>query len=245
MIRVKRREFAGDVCEQIVYSVKDGSGSLWRKERKPKFANQDERDSFNNAVSLRRFTKILNCFPATALYSTLTLGPEDECHDFEEAKILLNAYIRVLKYHYPDVRLVAVMGRGKHTHRIHYHIVSDGVPPEEIRKYWKYGTIQRVEPLREHNYYNGVDHGRDYSGLARYLHDHWTPEQGGRRRWKQTNNLIRPETEEPKVIKRNYTEHNPPRPPKGYKLVDTRAGKYGFIYFKYVKVPPKDKNCRR
>lgn len=238
MIRVKRREFTGDVCGQIVYNVSDGAESLWRREPRPRFETREERDKFNAAVSLRRFTKIVNCFPPTSLYSTLTLDRENECHDFGEARVLIDAYVRVLKYNFPEAKLVVVMGRGKHTHRIHYHMISDGVPAESLMKKWKYGTVQRVEPLREHNYYNGVDHGRDYSGLAKYLHDHWTPEQGGRRRWKQTNNINRPETEEPKVVKRKYTEQNPPRPPKGFRLVDVRAGKYGFTYFKYVKIPP-------
>ncbi len=245
MVRVKRREFTGDVCEQIVYNVADGEGSLWRVEPRPRFENQEERDKFNAAVSLRRFTKIMNCFPPTSLYSTLTLGPEDECHDFDEARQIINAYIRVLKYHHPEVKLVVVMGRGRHTHRIHYHMVSDGVSAEELQKYWKYGKVERAEPLRAHNYYNGVDRGRDYASLAKYLHDHWTPEQGGRRRWKQTNNLNRPETEKPKTVKRKYTVEKPPRPPKGYKLVEARAGKYGFIYYRYVRIPPRDEKRRR
>jgi hypothetical protein len=83
-----------------------------------------------------------------------------------------------------------------------------------------------------------VDHGRDYTGLADYLFDHWTPEQGGHR-WKATKNLRKPEREEPKVIKREYSAKHPPRPPKGYILVEARETKFGYAYFKYIVEPPK------
>ena len=76
------------------------------------------------------------------------------------------------------------MGRGKGTHRIHFHMVSEGIPEEQIRKLWGMGEIVRIEHLREHNYYSGIDHGQDYTGLANYLFGHWTPEQGGHR-WKR------------------------------------------------------------
>ena len=91
-----------------------------------------------------------------------------------------------------------------------------------------------------------MDHGQDYTGLANYLFDHWTPEQGGHR-WRPTKNLRQPEREKPKEIKREYSEHKPPKAPKGYMLVESRATKYGYLYFKYVKIPdpprrrPRDK----
>jgi len=117
-------------------------------------------------------------------------------------------------------------------------MISEGVPEELIRKQWIYGDVLRIEHLREHNYYNGVDHGRDYTGLANYLFDHWTPEQGGHR-WKATRNLKKPEREPAKEIKRNYSENRPPRPPKGYILVESKVTRFGYMYFKYVLEPPK------
>ncbi len=108
---------------------------------------------------------------------------------------------------------------------------------------WIYGSIVRIDHLREHNYYDGIDHGQDYTGLANYLFDHWTPEQGGHR-WKQTRNARKPERETPTVAKRVYTESKPPRPPKGYILVETKSTKYGYLYFKYVLEPPKRKRKR-
>jgi len=117
-------------------------------------------------------------------------------------------------------------------------MVSDGLPQEFIESKWEFGSVLRIEHLREHNYYDGIDHGQDYTGLANYLFDHWTPEQGGHR-WKQTRNARKPEREEAKEIKREYTEAKPPRAPKGYILVETKSTKYGYLYFKYVLEPPK------
>ena len=122
-------------------------------------------------------------------------------------------------------------------------MVTNGITEEQIREKWKAGTVLRIEHLREHNYYTGVDHGQDYTGLANYLFDHWTPEQGGHR-WKQTRNARKPERETPTVAKRIYTESKPPRPPKGYILVETKSTKYGYLYFKYVLEPPKRKRKR-
>ncbi len=152
--------------------------------------------------------------------------------------------MRRLKYHFPDARIMIYMGRGKSTSRIHFHMVSDGIPEDMIRQLWGMGEIVRIDPLKEHNYYNGVDHGQDYTGLANYLFDHWTPEQGGHR-WKQTTNLLKPDREAAKEIKRNYTESKAPRPPKGYILVESRATKYGYLYYKYVKEPAKRTRRKR
>ena len=136
------------------------------------------------------------------------------------------------------------MGRGKHTQRIHFHMISDGIPESLIREQWGLGDVLRIEHLREHNYYNGVDYGRDYTGLANYLFDHWTPEQGGHR-WKQTRNLKKPERETPTITRREYTVNKPPRAPKGYVLVEARVTQFGYLYFKYVVEPPKRERRRK
>ena len=100
------------------------------------------------------------------------------------------------------------------------------------------GEIVRIEHLKEHNYYNGIDCGQDYTGLANYLFDHWSPEQGGHH-WKATLNLDKPEREPNTSVKMNYTENKPPRAPKGYIFVESKTTKYGYLYFKYVRKPPK------
>lgn len=107
-------------------------------------------------------------------------------------------------------------------------MISDGIPEETISGKWNDGSVIHIRHLREHNYYNGVDYGQDYTGLADYLFNHWTPEQGGHR-WKATRNLRQPEKEAPTLALRTYTEKKAPIAPKGYKLVEARATKWGYI----------------
>lgn len=174
----------------------------------------------------------------------LTLNNEYEVHTFQEARRLRDNYTRRLMYHFPGARILIYMGRGKGTHRIHFHMVSEGIPEDMITKLWGMGEIVRIEHLREHNYYSGIDHGQDYTGLANYLFDHWTPEQGGHR-WKKAGKLDKPDREPSTEVKRNYTENKPPRPPKGYILVESKATKYGYLYYKYVRQPEPPKKARR
>ena len=121
------------------------------------------------------------------------------------------------------------MGRGKSTHRIHFHMVSEGVPQELISKLWKYGEVKRISRLRAHNYYNGIDHGQDYTGLANYLFDH----------------LREPEKGKPAEVRREYSPRRPPRTPKGYILVESKSTKYGYLYFKYVRQPGQNRRGGR
>lgn len=243
-IRVKTRTFSGCVCEQEVYCISDKAKS--RKEAKPRlrFKSEEEREAHKSGISRRNHARLVNeNFSPTSTYSTLTFDTANEVHTFEEARYIRDLYMRRLKYAYPDAVIFFYLGKGKATRRIHGHMLCEGVPEEVIVRQWRYGEIVAIDKLREHNYYNGVDHGRDYTGLANYLFDHWTPEQGGHR-WKQTRNARRPEKEEPKEIKRAYSEVKPPAPPKGYKLVESRGTKYGYMYFKYVLEPEPDTKKR-
>ena len=245
MQRVKRRTFSGVVCEQEVYNVPDRIKSLEKAEPRPRFKNEEERELHRIGISRRKHARRINeNYGPTSLYSTLTLDNESEVHTFDEARRIRDLYVRRLKYHAPDAKINIYMGRGKTTFRIHFHMISEGVSEKLIRDLWGLGDVLRIEHLREHNYYNGVDYGRDYTGLANYLFDHWTPEQGGHR-WKQTKNLKRPEREEPTVVKRNYSTTRPPRPPKGYVLVESKETQWGYLYFKYVLTPPKHERRRK
>lgn len=242
---VKDRIFSGDVCEQRVYNVPDGARNLSlhdpERPKKERFETEEEYESFKLRISRRQHARNFNAnVSPDSLYGTLTCDTEHEIHDFGEARRIRRNFIRVLQYAYPNAVIFMYMGRGISTHRIHFHIVSTGVPKDYIEKKWKYGSVKRISNLREHNFYEGVDHGKDYTGLANYLFDHWTPEQGGHR-WFQTSNAKKPEKEEPTEVKVHggYSEKRPPRPPKGYVLVESSSTKYGFFYFKYVKKPPK------
>lgn len=245
MQRVKTRVFSGAVCEQIVFNVPERVQNIKNAAPRPRFQTEEDRTQHRLGISKRNHARLFNAnFSPTSLYSTLTLNNEYEVHTFQEAKRLRDNFARRLKYHEPDAKFLLYMGRGKGTHRIHFHMVSEGLDEDLIRRLWGMGEIVRIEHLKEHNYYNGIDHGQDYTGLANYLFDHWTPEQGGHR-WKQSKNLVKPEREPSTQVKRNYTESKPPRPPKGYILVESKATKYGYLYFKYVRTPAPDKRPRR
>jgi len=233
-MRIKRRIFAGVVCEQIVFTVSDKVKDIKKAQPRPRFKSEAERLEHKLGISRRRHARLVNeNFSPTSLYSTLTFDNEHEVHTYEEARRIRDNYIRRLRYAAPDAKIIIYMGRGKSTQRIHFHMLSDGIPEEVIRNKWRCGDVLRIEHLREHNFYNGVDHGRDYTGLANYLFDHWTPEQGGHR-WKQTKNLRPAAHEDVAEVKRVYTETNTPQPPKGYKLVEAKATQFGYIYYKYV-----------
>lgn len=237
MKRVKTRTDSGVVSEMKVFNVSDRADVKTARPPRPRFKDEAERAAHRLEISRRRHTRIVNAnFGPSSYYSTLTLDDEHEVHTFPEARRIRDNYAKRLKYHYPKARFIIYMGRGKNTHRIHLHMLSEGIPLADIVKLWGQGEIKRVDPMRAHNYYNGVDHGPDYTGLANYLFNHWTPEQGGRR-WKGTRNLRRPKPGKPVVVKREYTEKHPPRAPKGYILVECKKTKYGYFYFKFVRKP--------
>lgn len=241
MRRVKRRIFAGSVCEQIVYSVSD---RVDVKKAKPRlrFKDDAERAAHRDAIARRRFARMINAnHGPSSLYSTLTFDVEHEVYLWADAKRIRTRYRKLLQREFPDARIVIVMGRGKSTSRIHFHMITRDIPAEAIRRLWEYGDIVECKPLRRHNRYNGVDCGQDYTGLANYLFDHWTEEQGGHR-YMATRNHVKPEAEAPQEVKREYTEERAPQPPKGYKLVEAKSTSFGYIYYKYIFDPDCDVN---
>lgn len=161
MQRVKRRTFSGVVCEQEVYNVPDRIKSLEKAEPRPRFKNEEERELHRIGISRRKHARLINeNYGPTSLYSTLTLDNESEVHTFDEARRIRDLYVRRLKYHAPDAKINIYMGRGKTTFRIHFHMISEGVSEKLIRDLWGLGDVLRIEHLREHNYYNGVDYDR-------------------------------------------------------------------------------------
>ena len=244
MRRVKKRTFSGVVCEQEVFTISDRVQDIRKAEPRQRFKTPEEREQHRINISRKKHARYFNeNFIPRSLYSTLTFDVEHECHEYRDVKRIRDLFVRRLKYAYPDAVIFIYVGRGKSTHRFHIHMVSDGIPEDFTEKKWEFGSVLRIEHLREHNYYNGIDHGQDYTGLANYLFDHWTPEQGGHR-WKQTRNAKKPDAEKPTEVKRNYSEAKPPRPPKGYIFVEAKSTKYGYQYFKYVLEPPKRKRTK-
>lgn len=246
MKRVKRRIDSGVVCEQIVFTVPDRTGDIKKAKPKVRFKTPEERAEHRLGISRRKHARTFNAnFSPASLYTTYTMDDEHEVHTFQEAKKVRDSLYNSIRRKYPKAKIMIYMGRGKSTHRIHFHMVTDGVPEEFIREKWKAGKVLRIEHLREHNYYNGVDCGQDYTGLANYLFNHWTEEQGGHR-WKGSRGtLVKPDYEDAVEVKRNYTVDKPPRAPKGYMLVEASETKYGYLHYKYVRIPAPVKRSRK
>lgn len=247
---MKRRIFAGAVCEQLVYPVSDGvknvSDYTPEKQKRERFKDDEEYARFKLEIARRNHARAFNeAFSKGDIYSTLTFDDDWEVHTFRDAKRIRSNFVRVLQRKYPDAVIFFYMGRGKSTQRIHYHMVSNGIPKEFISEKWKYGSVKRFCELREHNWYDGVDYGQDFTGLANYLFDHWTEEVGGHR-WFQTRNARKPEAEKPTEVRvtGGYSEKRPPVAPKGYKLVEVKSTKFGYLYCKYVVDPSKKKKSR-
>lgn len=244
---VKDRTFSGVVCEQRVYFVSDRILNIKTAEpQKPRFKTEEERFRHRWRMARRKHVQLFNeNFSPTSLYSTLTFDDEHEVHTLKEARKIRDNYYKRLKYYYPDSVIFLYMGRGKSTDRIHFHMVSEGIPQVVIENQWYYGDIKRIVNLRKKNYYEGKYCGQDYTGLANYLFDHWTKEQGGHY-YKKSKNAKKPEREAPVECIRRYCEDKPPRPPKGYIFVESRATEFGYLYFKYIKDTRKSdkKNCK-
>ena len=248
---MKQRIFAGNTCEQIVYNIPDGirkpKGYDPEQPGRKRFKDEEERERHKLEISRRSFIRLVNTnMEPGDLYVTLTFDNNWEVHTFEDARRVRENYIRALRRKYPDAVIFAVMGRGKSTERIHFHFLIKGIPEDFIAKKWKYGKVKRIVALRAHCWYDGVDHGADYTGIANYMFDHWTSEQGGHR-WFQTKNAKQPDKETPTEVRvtGGYSEKRPPIAPKGYKLVSVKATPYGCIYFKYVLIPPEAPRRRR
>lgn len=243
---MKKRIFAGSTCEQIVYNVPEGirkpKGYDPEQPARKRFKDEADRERHRVEISRRNFIRLVNAnMEPGDLYVTLTFDNDWEVHTFEDARKVRYNYIRTLTRKYPDAVIFAVMGRGKSTERIHFHMLIKGVPEKLIDEKWKYGTVKRIVPLREHCWYDGIDCGADYTGIANYMFDHWTPEQGGHR-WFQTKTTKQPEKENPTEVRvtGGYSEKRAPIAPNGYKLVSVKVTPYGCLYFKYVRIPQNE-----
>ena len=127
-------------------------------------------------------------------------------------------------------------------------MVSNGLTEEQIREKWDGGTIIRIEHLREHNYYNGVDHGRDYTGLANYLFRPLDTGERTRHHYKGTRNLCQPEKEAATEAKQEYSRASR-RERRRLQACRSKTNRYGYMCFKYVRnedaaeaPPPNNRN---
>lgn len=248
MKRVKARTFCGSVCYQEVYNVKDGTPACSAKPPKPRFENEAQREAHREAISKKNHTMLVNAnFTHKSLYSTFTYDDkhlpggnrEGNIHrpeDLEESERIMKKFIRRCKTHYPDAVIDAV-SETRDGHRLHIHMLSNGIPGRALQKLWKHGEVSKIEHLRRHNFYGGIDCGEDFTGLAEYLFKHSKNKAKNKRRYYITKNAKKPERETPRIAKRNYSEDRPPAAPKGYRLVFSSSNAYGYMIFKYVADP--------
>lgn len=241
-MRMKKRIFAGAVCEQVVYHVSDRAKDP--KKAKPiiKAKTEEEKAAHRDGIAKRRFIRMVNAnFTPKGYFATLTMDRDYECHTFDEARQLRRNYARRLVYKFPDAKIIIVMGRGKNTSRIHFHMLieGEGVTREAVAAAWNCGEVTRIEHLREHNKMNGQDLGKDFTQVAAYMLEHWKPEQGGHRYY-ATKNMVQPEEEKPTECAREYGPEKPPITPKGYIYIGCQWNSYGYVIFKYVREPEKN-----
>ena len=119
--QVKKRVFAGEVCDQIVYQQPDdGTRGLSVKNPRPRFKTDAEREEFNRQIAKRNHALLINAnFGQASWFHTLTFSDAWEVYHFDDARRLRNNFIKRLRRRFPDVKLSIYMGRGKSTARIH------------------------------------------------------------------------------------------------------------------------------
>lgn len=250
---MKRRIFCGAICEQIVYQVPDRVRNTKEYDpekavKKERFADEAAYEKFKTEISRRNhYRSFMANYGPDSIFSTLTFDAENEINDFTEARQVRSNFRRALERACPEARFRIYMGRGKTTHRIHFHMVSKGIPLEVIREKWKYGDVKKPVYLRKRcKSKDGKDLGQDYSALANYLFDHWTKEVGGHRYF-ATKNEQKPEKEDPTEVHikgKCYSENKPPKAPKGYRMTICEANQYGFQYFRYAAIDQEDPSGR-
>jgi hypothetical protein len=243
MKRVMRSVYAGAVCEKIVFSVADNTTDIKHAKPKPRFKTDEERRKHSREIARRHHALLFNenMKAGESLYSTLTFDDENEIYTFSEAAKIRDIYIRRLRRKYPDAKIFLYYGRGKTTARIHFHMVSLGIPEEFIKQKWTFGGTGKIVPLRKQATYNGEICEMDFTPLANYLFEHFDESERSGHRYYKTRNMTEPQKERTNIILREYSEAKPPRAPKGYVLVECRSNEFGYLYFKYIRKIEKSK----
>lgn len=236
--RVEKKTYAGVVLKREFFTVAPVVlADHMRKEPKLRFRSEEERKRHRDHISRQRHVLLVNeNFKPGDLYLTLTFDRKNECHCYEDARKLTLNYIRRVRRVCRHAVIFWYIGRGENTKRYHVHILAADAPESVLIGKWNMGEIKDVSKLWDHVFYDGEDHGADYTGLANYLFDHWEPEQGPHR-YHHTRNAKKPTVEALRACRRKYSEEHPPKAPKGYKLVGMKTTEYGYQCFTYVIEP--------
>lgn len=242
MKQVMKRIYAGATCDVMIYNAPELREGGYGKPR-PRFKTEAERAEHRRQIARRHCARLINeNITANGMYCTLTFDREHEIHTVEEARRERTNFRRRLQRKYPDAVIFLFFGRGgSNTQRIHFHMICEGLPAEYIRQCWTGGAVDRIEFIRENcRDAKGKDIGADYTGLANYCFDHWTPEQGEGHYYSRTNNVRQPEEEEPEECAEDYSTGLVPEGPEGYDLIEARRTPYGMYWFHYVRRKRQD-----
>lgn len=239
MQNCRRDTRSGAVYEIEIYPVSEAVRDISKSSPKPEnIRTPEEKKRYNRHKSEKQCIRLVNAnFTSSSYYVTLTYDNEHLPASYAEALKNVENYTRRLKYANPNARIMSFTGYGSRGGRLHHHLLIDCVSEADILSKWTFGKIAKAEHLRKHNYYNGVDHGEDFTALAVYLHKH-SPDEYKGKRWKQTKNIQQPIRYKAKKFKRAYSIERPPKAPKGFILVEKRVNEYyksGYVCFKYVR----------
>ncbi|MCM1330599.1 MAG: hypothetical protein NC253_14305 [Ruminococcus sp.] len=247
MPNCKRVTRSGAVYEIEYYPISETVRDFKNSKPEPVNVRTDaEKERYNKHKSEKHFIRLVNTnFTSAAYYVTLTYDNEHLPESYAAAVKNLDKYIRRLRYSNPNAKIIAVTGYGRKSGRLHHHLIVSGVSEGDILGKWTFGEIAKVEHLRKNNYYNGVNHGEDYTALAVYLHRH-TPADHKGKRWKQTKTIQQPLREKAERVKRVYSPERPSKAPNGFELVEVKTCEWfnGYINFKYVRKPCEPLNIQ-
>lgn len=197
----------------------------------------------NEQDAVKRLARILNCnFKAGDLWVTLRYSDDRLPETEEEAKAIAAKFLRkakaMLKKEGKELRYVMTTSSTRPASgekaRLHHHIVMDAVSWEAMQKLW---------PDNEFTY-RRLDNRKDYTGIARYMIENASKEDG-KRRWSPSKNLKKPIYTEPIPVKLKEKI----RVPAGANIrenVEQMDEESGLVrrYVRYVS-PPKPISRRR
>lgn len=205
-MRYRKTIISGDVLEIEEYTT-----HLALDQCCPRGGKQEKTDDVkaeaNRRNSLKKLCRLINAnFGEGDLFVTLTHA--EEIGATAADKELTNFLRRLKRYrkkeNLPPLKYIGVTESG--ARREHHHLIVNAISRDAIDSLWGKGRAMtsRIEP------------GGDYTGLAIYItKDQHKP---GKRRWRQSKNLKKPEVTVKKLksnkVKKLY-------PPKGYVTVES------------------------
>jgi hypothetical protein len=163
-----------------------------RRSPVPRLPNEgksgDEIKKANLIRAKNKLWRLVNCnFSEDDYFYTLTYKNKSDADDAEKQ---IRNFIRRLaryceKHGLPKPKYIGVTetGEGDEIKRPHHHLILSGsLSPKEIRKIWGKGKVIG-SPL---------DPTENYKGLSDYICKEFALSSGGKKRWFQSKNLIRP-----------------------------------------------------